>query len=46
MKKSSYSRIAPAVLALFIGISAPWFAPGAFANNTFTVSVIPDTQFS
>ena len=44
MKKSSYSRIAPAVLALFIGISA-WFAPGAFANNTFTVSVIPDTQF-
>ena len=32
------------MLALFTGISA-WFAPGAFANTTFTVSVIPDTQF-
>jgi hypothetical protein len=44
MKNPWYSRKALAVLALFVGIAA-CFASGAFANNTFTIAVIPDTQF-
>ena len=43
MRKPSQRLAILAVLALFVGVSA-WFAPGAFADNTFTIAVIPDTQ--
>jgi hypothetical protein len=48
MKNPRYSRKVLAMLGLFVAI-AVWFVPAAFAaafaNNTFTVGVIPDTQF-
>ena len=44
MKNLRHSRKVTAALGLFAAV-ALWLAPAAFANNTFTVGVIPDTQF-
>ncbi len=43
MRRPSQRLAILAVFAMFVGVSV-WFAPGAFADNTFTIAVIPDTQ--
>lgn len=42
MKKPFHTKAVLTVLGLLV---ASWLAPSAFADNTFTIAVIPDTQF-